>query len=512
MNQFNRLFNIVISAVCMGLSQHPLGLSWLSWFCLVPLFVSIKNNHRFKKVIVDIFIWAFIYHLISLYWLTDNIGVPERYIGFITMLLANMVCTFNIIVTFSIWHIINRLNGIKIWYSLPFIWTMVDYISSLLSISFPWASIANTQAAPTALILIQFIELTGMFGATFWIVSLNISLFYLYVYRDKIRILESISIFLLPFFLGLILKNIEVKNLEKIDFAILQPNIHIDDKNNMRNRMIDELLLKSKEYINRKTNKGRLLIWPETAFNHYHNFSNHNIHKTFKNTGIQLLSGVYEIENKDTYYNSIYYLNENNDYKLKNVMKGHKYRKMKMVPGAEYVPFSSVFPFLNNIALSGNFSYGDEYTLFEYKKNIDDKSGIKFGSMVCIESTYPYFSREFVNRGAQFLVYVVNDGWYLNPPEAQQHAKQTIFRAIETRKPILRCGNTGVTWVVSPQGEVLKELKHNNDGILTSDKIEVYSNNSKTLYVLAGDWLPYLSSIITLLLITSGFVRTYRKK
>ena len=79
--------------------------------------------------------------------------------------------------------------------------------------------------------------------------------------------------------------------------------------------------------------------------------------------------------------------------------------------------------------------------------------------MVCIESTYSRLSRNFINQGAHFLVYVANDGWYLHPPEAQQHAKQTIFRAIETRKPILRCGNTGISWVVSPYGKILKRLK-----------------------------------------------------
>ena len=82
---------------------------------------------------------------------------------------------------------------------------MVDYIRSLGQLSFPWASIANTQAQESLLPMIQFVELTGMFGVTFWVVSLNISILYLFINRDKNRIIESVGIFLLPLIIGLII-------------------------------------------------------------------------------------------------------------------------------------------------------------------------------------------------------------------------------------------------------------------------------------------------------------------
>ena len=66
MRSFNQLYNIVISAVCMGLAQHPLGLGWLAWFCLVPLLISIKNDNKIVKILIKVFIWGFIYHLVSL--------------------------------------------------------------------------------------------------------------------------------------------------------------------------------------------------------------------------------------------------------------------------------------------------------------------------------------------------------------------------------------------------------------------------------------------------------------
>ena len=100
MYSFNRLYNIIISAVCMGLAQHAFGLGWIAWFCLVPLFISIQEQTKFKKICFDAFIWGFGYHLTSIYWLVDNVGVDERYIAFITMLLANLICSVNIVFVF----------------------------------------------------------------------------------------------------------------------------------------------------------------------------------------------------------------------------------------------------------------------------------------------------------------------------------------------------------------------------------------------------------------------------
>ena len=65
--------------------------------------------------------------------------------------------------------------------------------------------------------------------------------------------------------------------------------------------------------------------------------------------------------------------------------------------------------------------------------------------------------------------------------------------------------------MVSPDGEILKRLEHNKDGILLSDDIDVFSNDTKTLYVMIGDWIAYISIIVTLYLISTGLVRKYKK-
>ena len=505
MKSFNRIYNIVISAVCMGLAQHPLGLGWLAWFCLVPLFLAIKKQNKFSGMILDIFVWGFIYHLVSLFWLSSNVGV-EKYVAFITMLLANLICTLNVVVVFSLWHIVNRLNDKKIWLALPFIWTMVDYITSLTDISFPWSSIANTQAQDNLLPFIQFIEFTGMFGLTFWLVILNVYLFHFYQNKSLKNIIDSLAIFIFPIIVSFILVSSEPTSKEKIDFVVIQPNVSIDDKNDKKHDdldMVNRLLDQSIPNLDSR----QLLIWPETAFDDYYNAQrirsliSYNLKQSLLKDSIDLISGVFEVE-KDTYYNSIYYLNSNNEY---NLSSAEKYRKIKMVPGAESVPFSETFPFLKDFGIIGNFAKGDEYTLFKYK------GFIPFAAMVCIESTYSDLSRQMVLSGAEFLIYIANDGWYINPPQPQQHAKQTILRAIETRKPVLRCGNTGISWAVDGKGRVVQSLDRNTKGVLTSEGMELYSNDRKTIYVIFGDWLAYISIIVWFVWVIRGVLVLKRR-
>ena len=122
-----------------------------------------------------------------------------------------------------------NLNNKKIWFALPFIWTMIDYLMSLTEFS-PWASIANTQAQEYLLPFIQFIEFTGMFGVTFWLLFLNISLFYFYNEKTHEKIIDSFAIFVFPLIISYILGFNQFDYKERIDFAILQPNISIHDK------------------------------------------------------------------------------------------------------------------------------------------------------------------------------------------------------------------------------------------------------------------------------------------
>ena len=99
---------------------------------------------------------------------------------------------------------------------------------------------------------------------------------------------------------------------------------------------------------------------------------------------------------------------------------------------------------------------------------------------------------------------MVNDGWYLSWPEPRQHAKQSIFRAIENRIPIIRCANTGISQVINSKGVVEEEIDLNKFGTMY---VNINKNNyEKTFYTRFGNVFALILLVISILvLILSRF-------
>ena len=60
--------------------------------------------------------------------------------------------------------------------------------------------------------------------------------------------------------------------------------------------------------------------------------------------------------------------------------------------------------------------------------------------------------RALARMGAECLVFITNDSWFSDSIEAEQHAWQSVARAVETGLSVVRVGNSGVTGTISPRG------------------------------------------------------------
>ena len=112
-------------------------------------------------------------------------------------------------------------------------------------------------------------------------------------------------------------------------------------------------------------------------------------------------------------------------------------------------------------------------------------------------------SSKFIDAGADFLVYIVNDGWYEVSPEPQQHAKQAILRAIESRKFVVRSANTGISMIIDPKGNVIEKLPLNFRGTIQS---QIFKTEYNSFYSKFGGMLYLAITCFTILsLIVLGF-------
>jgi apolipoprotein N-acyltransferase len=107
--------------------------------------------------------------------------------------------------------------------------------------------------------------------------------------------------------------------------------------------------------------------------------------------------------------------------------------------------------------------------------------------------------RKFVRPGPQVIVNVTNDGWFKESAAAAQHFANARFRAIELRRPMLRCANTGVSAAIDSTGSTA----HPDTGkpqVLTDEKGSYFTRGSRltdlriplhpsfSLYAVIGDW------------------------
>ncbi|MBR6022704.1 MAG: apolipoprotein N-acyltransferase, partial [Kiritimatiellae bacterium] len=74
--------------------------------------------------------------------------------------------------------------------------------------------------------------------------------------------------------------------------------------------------------------------------------------------------------------------------------------------------------------------------------------------LICFEDILTDLAREDAQNGTAMLVNLTNDAWFDDVVAPRQHMRNAMLRAIETRLPLLRCANTGVTCLVHPSGKI----------------------------------------------------------
>jgi apolipoprotein N-acyltransferase len=141
------------------------------------------------------------------------------------------------------------------------------------------------------------------------------------------------------------------------------------------------------------------------------------------------------------------------------------YHKMILMPFGEYTPLGSVFPWLKDInATAGQFTAGLKPAVLSYQ--LSDGSSVALSPLICYEDIIPDLAKKAVQLGARLLVNQTNDAWFGNSVAPYQHHMIASFRAIETKRFLLRSTNTGLTAVVDPLGRTLASLLPFSEAIL----------------------------------------------
>ncbi len=416
----------------------------------------------------------------------------------------------------TIGFIARRLGAYSALLSAPFLWIIYEYLrSNAFFLALPWPLLAHTQYDhPQA---IQLAAVTGTYGVSFLIVLVNSAmagmiLHSLQFYKLKgrshtdpisrgrgIRLLTAVAVVIAAFTLsyGYTSMNDEVSGPE-IKVAMVQGNIEQHRKwdPEFGREIMDIYTSLSRQAAD---SRPALIVWPETATPRSVMMDEQiyrQVQKTAVETGAYLLLGsaqVRKINVKDLagakYANSAFMFAPEATY-----VKPARYDKMRLLPFGEYLPMSDRIPWSTiNIPEVKGFLPGKDFAIF-------DIPGARFAAPICWENIFPEIIRNFVLNGAEFLVNITNEAWFGRTAAPYQFLSMSVFRAVENRRFVLRCANTGVTCVIDPFGRITNRVRNERgDDIFVRGVIvdSITPIKTVTIFTRFGDWFVLFCILVS---------------
>ena len=183
------------------------------------------------------------------------------------------------------------------------------------------------------------------------------------------------------------------------------------------------------------------------------------------------------------------------------------YRKSKLVPGPEILPYRRIFFFLKPLIDKLEGTTAGVGT--QPERSVMSSDAGKVAPAICYESVFGEYVTGYIRKGAQAIFIMTNDGWWDNTAGHRQHLHFASLRAIETRRAIARSANTGISAFINQRGDILQHTRYNEPVAI---KGAIRFNDAVTFYVLWGDTIARISLFASIILLLNTFVRSRMKE
>ena len=520
-----------LAATCSGVLYAacfaPFNLTWFCWIALTPLIAAIwfsgaeARRPCFRNLLLG-YVAGLTFFWIVFFWLTT-----------VTML-GWFVLEFYMAIYFALWAWFCGLlrpregkkrataskwdqmlvqarstgapaqspwtkstSNLRLAFILAAAWTTLEWLRGWVFSGFGWngLGVALHDNWP----LIQLTELTGVAGLSFMVAFVNVIVLttaYRLVVEARTRIMRPHFdfTFTMAAIVGVLVFGLRATQVsppaKPLRVAAVQSNVPQHQKFDPQfTRKIFDQFRRLSEIALRSNPPPDLLVWPESSMpgpvlldQESYKF----VMDLAASAETDLLLGTIDEENGDV-YNAALLVSDGGE-------RVQVYRKVHLVPFGEYVPGRHTVPLLAKIVgdqVPGDFQPGTEHTVFTLTN-----SEVHVAPLICFEDTIGELTRQFVlptetGPGANLLVDVTNDGWFEHSAGSHQHLANAIFRCVETRRPMLRAANTGVTCFINQFGRVTQELRDETgstftEGVLTGE-INVPTESELTFYARHGE-------------------------
>jgi len=518
----------ILSGLLYAVCFAPFNLTWFCWIALTPLVAAIwfsgaESRHPWLRNLALGYIAGLTFFWIVFSWLTT------------VTVLGWFVLEFYMAIYFAIWAWFCYLlrprpskrqsraankweqmlvqarstappsqspwtkstTNLRLAFILAAAWTTLEWSRGWVFSGFGWNGLGVALHGNWP--LIQITELTGVAGLSFIVAFANVIVIttaYRLIVEARTRVMRPHFdfTFTMAAIVGVLIFGLRATQVspptKPLRVAAVQSNVPQDQKFDPQfTRRIFDQFRRLSEIALRSNPPPDLLVWPESSMpgpvladEESHKF----VTDLAASSETDLLLGTIDVDKRDV-YNAALLISDGGE-------RVQIYRKLHLVPFGEYVPGRHTVPLLAQIVgdqVPGDFKEGKEHTVFTLTN-----SDVHVAPLICFEDTIGELTRQFVlpsetSPGANLLVDMTNDGWFQRSAGSHQHLANAIFRCVETRRPMIRAANTGVTCFINQFGRITQMLRDDTgstftEGVLAGE-IKVPTEQELTFYARHGE-------------------------
>jgi len=485
-----------ISLVLLWLSFTPMQVGLCAWVALVPLIQLVRTASLPRRTKRLLWGMGFLWGVATLQWM--RLGHPTMYTALFALALY-------VGLYFPVFVVISRRcvrGGLPVWLAIPIVWTALEFARAYLLTGFSWYYLGHSQYLWTG--LTQISDVTGAYGVSFIVAAANAAL----AMQVPPRWLRKIGLdapdapprgqLIAPVVAVVLIAASCIYGELRLQtprpakdgpvIALIQGNFTPDEKHDgstimKRYRRHEELTQYAAEL------QPDFIVWPETMFpwpmkmvaddvtddelveSLPPDFRSQpgsdreslisfwrsadvagNLGSQSKIVGSALIVGLETSLLTDdglNVYNSAAFIRPD-------LGLSGRYDKSHLVVFGEYIPLKDLFPWLSSFTPYGSgfgLEPGKSSQVFEY-------AGFRLAPLICFEDTVPHMVRRIVNETrhnqapCDLLVNLTNDAWFRGSSELDQHLITASFRCIETRTPMVRAVNGGISAFIDGDGRV----------------------------------------------------------
>lgn len=480
----------LLAGALTTLAFSPFDYSWLVFITLALVFYR-WDKLPARQAALNAGLFGLGLQCTGVSWIYYSLHVHGSAPVFFAVLLVFLLCVYLSLYTALSAYVVNRFlphcAALRYLLFYPASWLVFEWLQGYVMTGFAWMQLGYTQIDSPLSGLAPLLGNHAVGGAIAVSAGMLATLFHFRQRLTSKLVISAVLPVIAIWFVAGILQGVQWTDEEgqPIRVSLIQGNIAQQDK--WRASMKQP----TKELYQRLTLAQKdvdLIVWPETSVPDYLHRARpfiRQLGREMEARNTDLILGIFARDGENRLLNSLVSVN------------GGVYHKRHLVPLGEYIPLRFLIEFFNQfvrIPMSDIASGESDQPLLTV-------AGIPLGVSICFEEA---FSRDIIRDlpDAKLLLNVSNDAWFEDSIEPHQHHAIARMRALESGRYMIRSTNTGITSLIGPHGEVVKQLPQFVTGVLSG---EVKAMTGATPFVRWGDGL--IVGLCGLLLVGFAFRR-----